>query len=328
MKVGLRTLFPRQRVPAVAVATANPDVLRALWARAETVQVREARTTAGLYALLERSQLVILDADDVLEVDVDLDQVRDVLERTQVPHCDSATFLADPDDWLKQAAAFWGDLRSLPPRLVTLTSLASGGVGKTTLSLNLAFTVSKRLPVAVVELTHASSGFLSVLDEEHFTAKPLDAYTIISQAEEPARWKNGRGEIAVIPMDGRHAHLVGVGDFQDFMLRLRRRYSLTIVDAVQPHPLWEAVRMTADYIFVVASAQRTDTIANAQILVDELGDDPRVWTVMNMATAMDRLAGRLARTANMVTITERESIARYEDRVPELISRIWPGVRL
>ena len=107
-----------------------------------------------------------------------------------MPHPDPATFLADPQRWLAEGQAFGGAVHSLPPRLVAFTSLASGGVGKTTLTLGLAVAVAQRtrLPVAILELTQGASGFLAVLDTEGFLADPPDAYTLATQGGEPAGW--------------------------------------------------------------------------------------------------------------------------------------------
>ena len=202
-----------------------------------------------------------------------------------------------------------------------------------TLSLALSFLERTRLPVAVVELTHAASGFLTVLDPQRLQAAPADAdaYAVITQGAPLATWESGHGALTVVPMDGRRASLLTPADFAAFLCSLRERYTLTIIDAVQPHPLWYPVRDEADLIFVTASAARPDTIANAQLLLDELGDDERVRLVINMAAAADRLAAKLAAPwagCESLTITRREAVARYADRLPEVTARIWPGVRL
>ena len=109
----------RRRRPAIVVAaTANQEVLRYLWAR-PGLCIREARTADGLYRLLEDAQLVILDAADLGEASLDLAYVLDVLARARVPQVAPATFLKDPERWLQEGQAFAGDVRSLPPRLIT-----------------------------------------------------------------------------------------------------------------------------------------------------------------------------------------------------------------
>ena len=68
-----------------------------------------------------------------------------------------------------------------------------------------------------------------------------------------------------------------------------------------------------------------------KLLLDELGDDERVRLVINMAATADRLAAKLAAPwagCESLTITRRDAVARYADRLPEVTARIWPGVRL
>ena len=169
MPINWKSIWPRKRTTVVA-ATGNPQVLAALW-RQPGVRVREARTADGVNDLLGEARLVILDGADLARSSLDVSYLAAALAQAQIPHTDSAGFLADPARWLGQADAFAGHIRSLPPRLVAFTALASGGVGKTTLTLGLALTVARRthLPVAIVELAHGASGFLAVLDGAGFT---------------------------------------------------------------------------------------------------------------------------------------------------------------
>lgn len=319
-----RLLFGRRSPTTVVAATINPTVLEWLW-RQRGVRVREARTTASLNNLLREAQLVIFDPADVSEVLIAPAYLQTVLAQAQVPHTDSAGFLANPTRWLAEGAAFAGQLRSLPPRLVAFTSLASGGVGKTTLTLGLALTVARRthLPVALVELTHGASGFLAVLDDAGFSEPPADAYAIATQDAAPGRWRG----LTVVPMDGRQGALLTGEVYAALLARLRANHVLVVVDAVQPHPLWPTVGAAADAIFVVATADRPDTVANAQAVLGEQ-DEPRVRLVLNLASRLDRLASRLARLMRpAIAIPRRSAIARYADPLPMLTAAIWPGVR-
>lgn len=328
MIAGLKRIWPRRRATIVA-ATGNIEVLKALWASGDA-EVREARTTDCIHRLLDSAQLVVLDPEHVVETRLDLAYIQTVLASAGIPHPGSQAFLAAPQKWLQGAKAFSGDLRSLPPRTVAFTSMASGGVGKTTLTLCLALSFARRtgLPAAILELTHAASGFLSVLDEGHFDGPVPDAYAVATQGEVPGCWSDGRARITVVPMDGKHAALLSPGEFGVLLGQLRRNAALTIVDAVQPHPLWPVVAEAADVSFLVAAADRPDTVANAQVLAAETAD-AHSRVVINMAGAADRLAGRLSgSTVPVLTVPRKNEIARYTDRLPQITAEIWPGIRL
>jgi len=319
-----RLPFVGRRPTTVVAATGNPPVLAALW-RQPGLRVREARTTASLNSLLREAQLVIFDPDAVREVQITPAYLQTVLAQAQVPHTDSAGFLAEPVRWLAEGAAFGGAVHSLPPRLVAFTALASGGVGKTTLTLGLALTVARRthLPVAIVELAHGASGFLAVLDGAGFSAPPADAYALATQEAQPGVWRG----LTVAPMDGRQGALLTDEGYAALLARLRASHVLVVVDAVQPHPLWPMVDAAADAIFVVAAADRPDTVVNAQAVLGEQ-DEPRVRLVLNLASQLDRLASRLVQpTRPVIALPRRPAIARYADPLPMLTAAIWPGVR-
>jgi hypothetical protein len=313
------------RHPTTAVAaTGDPQVLAFLWARPD-LRVAEARTTDAVNSLLAAAQLVILDPIALHAGQVSRDYIYAALASRHVPHTDPATFLAEPTRWLAEGAAYAGQLHSLPPRLVAFTSLASGGVGKTTLTIGLALSVTRRtrLPVAILELTHGASGFLTVLDGEGFSGPPADAYAIATQGAMPVRWRG----LTVAPMDGRQGALLTNEAHAALLAQLRASHVLTVVDAVQPHPLWPAVAAAADPIFVVAAADRPDTVANAQAVLGE-PDAPRIRLVLNLASQLDRLASRLAQpTRPVIALPRRPAIARYADPLPMLTAAIWPGVR-
>ena len=324
-----RLPFLGRRPTTVVAATGDPQVLAFLWARPD-LRVAEARTTDAVNNLLAAAQLVILEPAALREGQVSRDYIYAALAGRHVPHTAPATFLADPARWLTEGRAFGGAAHSLPPRLVAFTSLASGGVGKTTLTLGLALTVAQRtrLPVAILELTQGASGFLAVLDPAGFLADPPDAYTLATQGGEPAGWQRSRTELTVVPMDGRQGALLTANDCAALLAWLRAGHALTVVDAVQPHALWPAVQAAADRIFVVAAADRPDTVANAQMLASEQ-EDPRVAVVINQAGRLDQLASRVAQGERpLLAIPRRTAIARYADPLPALTAAIWPGVRL
>ena len=96
-----RLLFVGRRPTTVVAATGNSQVLAALW-RQPGLRVREARTTASLNSLLREAQLVIFDPAAVSEVLIAPAYLQTVLARAQVPHTDSADFLAEPVRWLAE----------------------------------------------------------------------------------------------------------------------------------------------------------------------------------------------------------------------------------
>lgn len=326
MKINLTKprFWPRRRTTVVA-ATGRAEVLSLLWQRSD-VRVREARTVDGLHALLDEARLVILDPADLLAGRLEISYALAALAQAHIPHTDSAGFLAEPERWLASAAVFAGQVRSLPPRLVAFTSLASGGVGKTTLTLGLAFSVARRthLPVAIIELAHGASGFLAVLDPARFTAAPVDAYMLATQEVQPAVWRDGPVSLTVVPMDGRQAALLTGESLAVLLARLRASHVLVVADAVQPHPLWPAVDAAAEVIFVMAAADRPDTVVNAQTALAE-ANDPRQHLVLNLAGNLDRLASRLAADhTQTLVIPRRPAIARYADPLLSLTKIIWP----
>ena len=230
--LSIKNPFRRRRTTVIA-ATANPAVLTVLWQQPDLC-IREARSTAGINALLQAAQLVILDPAAISVGDIPATYIVQALAESRIPHTDGLGFLLDPVRWLNEGAAFNGQLRSLPPRVVVFTSLASGGVGKTTLTVGLARSVARRtrLPVAIVELCHGASGFLTILDAPGFSPAPVDAYALATQGGQSGQWRG----LTVVPMEGRQGALLTPNDFGALLDRLHGGHVLTIVDAVQPHP--------------------------------------------------------------------------------------------
>lgn len=331
-----RTLAGLHRAPTVVVAaTANRDALRVLWTKAATA-VHEARTTDGVNSLLGQAQLVVLDPEDLMPMTLDLVCVRQVLSDAGLPCVDSATFLHDPDHWIAEGRAFAGDLRSLPARLVAFTSLDAGGVGKSTLAVNLVLGFARRtgLPVAIVELSHARSGLLARLNAQGFVRPPVDAYTLATQGLEPGAWRCGKQTITLVPMDGETARLLSPEAFRDLLQRLRAQHVLTVVEGGQPHRLWYPVQELADQVFVVAAASRLDTMTNARSLTEELQNRRErglgVNVVLNLASSMDEIAARFVRDVPYLAVPKSSAMARFADdkTALKLLASIWPGARL
>jgi Flp pilus assembly CpaE family ATPase len=329
----LRGLRGTQTV--VVAATANSDALRVLWTQ-PGVAVREARTTDGVNALLGQAQLVVVDPNDMSAVTMDLACVEQVLRDHGLPCVGSATFLSDPQRWIAEGRSFGGDLHSLPARLVAFTSLDAGGVGKSTLALNLALGFARRtsLPVAIVELSHARSGLLARLPGQGFVRPPVDAYTLATQGADPGSWRDRRQAVTVVPMDGETMSLLSPEAFRDLLVRLRSQHVLTVVEGGQPHRLWYPVQELADQIFVVAASSRLDTMANARALAEELRGSGRgaskVSIVLNQASSMDSVAARFVQDMPYLTVSRSNAMSRYADgkTAQKLLASIWPGARL
>ena len=176
-------------------------------------------------------------------------------------------------------------------------------------------------------LPAAGSSTAHALDPTGFLADPPDAYRLATQGGEPAGWWRSRAELTVVPMDGRQGGLLTAGDLTALLAKLRAGHALTVVDAAQPHALWPVVQAAADRLFIVAAADRPDTVANAQALLAE-ADDPRRQLVLNLASNLDQLATRLARPNQpWLAIPRRAVIARHADPLPMLTAAIWPGIR-
>jgi hypothetical protein len=330
-----RTLRGLRRTPTVVVAaTGNLQALRDLWSR-PGLAVYEVRTTDGLNGLLSQAQLVVLDAADLPPVAVDAGCIEQLMRDAALPCVDSTGFLSDPDRWIAEARSFAGDLRSLPPRLVTFTSLDAGGVGKSTLALNLALGFARRtgLPVALVELSHARSSLLARLAAQGFVRPPVDAYTLATQGAEPGVWRDGRQSLTVVPMEGETMPLLSAEVFRDLLLRLRSQHVLTVVEGGQPHRLWNPVQEVADHVFVVAAASRVDTMANARALAEELrgpSGASKVSIVLNQASSLDGMAARFIQDVPYLAVARSTALARYADdkTARKLAASIWPGGRI
>ncbi len=306
----------------VVLATRHARTLAWAWRRDDLV-IEEVVSTTGLLAALNRAHLIVLRPDDLEAPSLSVDAALKAVEDAGVPCVAPDVFLADPDRFLAEARAFRGEVKALPPRLVAFTSLDSGGVGKTTLTLNLALAFARhtRLSVAVVELTRAASGFLPILAARGAEGAFPTAYDLLTRGESPGVWRRGDGQITVVPMEGRNVHLMSVETFGDLLDRVAADHVLTVVDVAQPHALWPAVRERADRIFVVAAAGRPETVANAHTLAAELGTGARL--VLNMATAVDRVAAA-GEAYIPVPRSRRVAALRGEKEVRPLLQAVWP----
>ena len=305
----------------LVLATRHYEALVHVW-NMDNVKVEEVVTPTALLNALDRADLVIASEEDLVPVGLLPYRAVEIVRRAGIPLARPDQFLADPDRYLAEARAFRGDVKALLPRFVAFTSLDSGGVGKTTLALNLALTVAKRtgMSVVVVELTRAASGFLPILAAHGAEGPFPTAYDILTGGNAPGIWQEGNAHVTVVPMDGRNVHLMGVEDFGGLLDRLSAEHVLTVVDAVQPHPLWPAVQERSDRIFVLAAAGRPETIANARALQQDI---PSARIVLNMATLLDRVAAPGGNTL-VIPHSRRVAALRGEKEIRALLQTIWP----
>ena len=314
----------RKKRLRLVLATRHREVLARVW-NMDEVTVMEVITSTGLLAALERAHLVIASEEDLVDVGVLPARAVEIAATSGVPFARPEDFLAEPDRYLADARAFRGDVKALLPRSVAFTSLDSGGVGKTTLTLNLALAVARRttMPVLVVELTRAASGLLPILAARDAEGPFPTAYDILTAGERPGVWQAGDARITVVPMEGRNVHLMNADDFGGLLDRLRAEHVLTVVDAVQPHPLWPAVQERADRIFILAAAGRPETVANARALQQDI---PSAHIVLNMARTLDRA---LASGGEMLVVPHSRAVAglRGEQDMAPLLRIIWPYYR-
>ena len=306
----------------IGIATRDRRVLEYVWRELEGVDPLEMVSTEALLRFLPRVHLVVIDPDDLVAIGLDPQRAVDMIRTTGVPHATPQEFLNNPEHYLAEARAFRGDVHALPPRIVAFTSLDSGGVGKTTLTLNTALEFNRRtrMPVAVVELTRAASGFLSILASRGVEKPFPDVYDMLTQNVSPEVWETDRAKVSVVPMSGRTVSLISPETFGEFLRSIGSTHAFTVVDAVQPHPLWPVTRETVDTTLIVAAAGRPETVTNAHLLAEEMPESP---IVLNMARALDRIA-TAGEQYIRVPFSRDVAALRGRQELDGVFGAIWP----
>lgn len=321
-------MFRRKRKIRVLLATRDG---RALTALSETlkggqlktdVDVVEAVSTQGAYDGLPGCSLVVVDGDDLIgSPGLSFETLRNALDQAGIPVASGQEFAADPLAWLEKAVTSAGLLITLPPRTVMITGYA-GGVGKTTLSLNLAHYVASklRLPAAVVEVAFGASSLRALAEPEL-----PDLYDVLTQGKEIGSWQG----ITLLPMHYPSARLLL--DRRDAVRGLFQQvinsHALTIVDATGANPFRSVFQDLADLVLVVTDP-RADAIANAQVMLTDIaemnGHQPKV--VLNKVRGLgDKIAlSGVTAEAKLPYVGRPERDPRLAER---LLSVVYPGWR-
>lgn len=252
----------------VLVGTRHPAVPAALGGLNGRVSIEavEAVSTEGVYNGLPGCALVIVDLDDLVpSPGVSTQMLSRTLEQSEVPVVSGADFAAGASSWIARASAASGLLDALPAQVILITGY-SGGVGKTTLSLNLARYVSTvlRLPAAVIEIGFGA-GALRALTEP---ALP-DWYDVLTQGCEVGEW-NG---VTLLPMDYASARLLlsRESEILDLVRRIASTHVLTVLDAAGANPIRSIVMPLVAERLIVAEP-RPDALLNAGAMLRDLSD--------------------------------------------------------
>jgi hypothetical protein len=314
-------MLNKQPTVRVLVATSQVEVHTAL----ETIapyQAMEAVTTRGVYHALPKAQLAIVELDSLIEEEVPRETLVDILNRSHVPWTTPDDFLADPTTWRAHALAASGNFQSFPPATAALTSY-SGGVGKTTLSLDtaVAFAARTKLPTAVVELPYGPSP-LRVIAGVGEGAGFVDAV----HNPQP-RFPTWRG-VTLVTVDYHDVGgLLKPEEIAQAFARIQAAHILTLVDSEFPHSWLEAVARQIGHFLIVA-APRADAWNNAAVLKQWMQRVPETYAqpqvVFNMVDGWgDRLTQLgLERALDLPRIKNPE---RFDGRLgAQLLRTIYP----
>ena len=313
----------KQPIVRVLVATSQVAVHEAL----ETIapyQSTEAVTTRGVYHALPNAQLAIVEFESLIEEQVPRDTLVEILNRAQLPWTTPEDFLADPMTWRAHALAASGNFQSFPPATAALTSY-SGGVGKTTLSLDTAvhFASRTKLPTAIVEFPYGPSalrvitgltggaGFVDVVHNERAILPTWRGVTLVT-----------------VNYDDVGGLLKPEEVLQSFE-RIQAAHILTIVDSEFPHPWLEIIARQIG-TFIIVAAPRADAWSNAAALKRLMQRTPDLYphsqVVFNLVDGWgDRLTQMgLERTMDLPRIKNPERLdGRLGTHVLRAIYPYW-----
>lgn len=298
----------------VLIATRSREVLEVLTRFSARWEVLEAFTTDGVYRLLKGCQLVVIEPSDLLERELSWEGLSGVLEQAGIPRVSAREFVSNPELWETRALAASGSLEHLPCRCVALTSY-SGGVGKTTLTLDTARYLAKtaHVPVLAVEFGHGASAF-------HTLAGPdlPSVYDCVNGGSAPGKWRG----VDLLPMVWELARVMPLEAFSAWLAQAKKDHVLTLIDVQYPHPLLPAAEPLVDEWLVLTTA-RPDAVFNAAELTENLRPS-RV--VLNQKGLGDGLA--LRGFERDVEIPFHRHAEKLDGKLGQkLISTIYPTAR-
>lgn len=304
----------------ILVASRNEGIPAALAAAAPgRVQPVEAISTGVAYANLQGCALAIVDIDDlIVSPEVSREMLGRTLVQSGIQAVRSFEFIANPTNWLGQAAVSVGQMDMLAPCRVMLTGY-SGGTGKTTLSLNLARYVTGQLhlPAVVVEVTSGVSSIQALTDP----AMP-DLYDVLTQNSRIGSWES----ISLLPMNYSSARLLlnRVDDVRALLKELSILHVVTIVDAHGTNPFCNIFQAEMDLILVV-SDPRLDAVANGFDMIETIRQAGHV-PVSGVINKMNALGDRLALSHIKMQPLPLVGRPECDPRLAELLlPMIYPG---
>ena len=272
----------------------------------------EAVTCDGLYRTLKDADLVIANLAELATRSLAPEGLLEIIAASGTPLATPEEFAADPRRWQESALVTKGFTEHLPPKCAAIVSY-SGGVGKTTISLDMAalFARKTKLPTMVTEFCYGTSALRAIC---HLEDAPT-IYECITKGEAPAEWRGVR----IVPMNFTLARMLASEQIADFLSRERRNHILTVLDCHFPHPLLKEVEPN---VWLIVGTPKPDALSNALTLVEEISSEKKV--VINMAKGKLGLVG-VKRDLTLPQVPEPE---RYDGRLGEKVLRlIYPHWR-
>jgi MinD-like ATPase involved in chromosome partitioning or flagellar assembly len=320
----------KNRELRVVMASNEPRAIAALSSfKSKTARV-EAFTTGGVYSQIKGANLIVVDFGALAITDnVTTDMLRATLDGSGVPWCAPGDFADSPSRWESRALVSIGAVESLPPKAIAFINY-SGGVGKTTCSVDLARYVAERLKLKplIVELKHGVSSLRALLSADDRDSLP-DIYQVLTQGKAPKEWHG----ITILPMEYRTAKLLAgqIDGVINLLAELKARHILTIFDTEPSHMFWPDVLPLVDEIYALA-APHQDALSNAMSAAEEAiqmmnGRVVPVSLVINQVRgAADKIFLQgVERKADLPFI---DTAARYDGQLAErLLPVIYPGWR-
>jgi Mrp family chromosome partitioning ATPase len=319
----------REKNLVVLYASAKPiqAVLDALQNCEIQTRIYEALSAEGLiHGITSETSLVIYDGPESIlsSPACTSESLGRTLADLSIPVVPQSAFLANPEEMFGRALLARGNrvgLDHLATRFVMITGLV-GGVGKTTLSMALARRFRESLrPVALLE---AGLGLSTIAHRTHAVSSLYDIYT---RQTTPDIWEG----VDIFAASEEQATVLTGAKEQErrekFFDRLRRDYSLVVVDAFPRHPLWPFLLAHATDMLIIATPS-TEILAQADELQQELRNcnaAARQLLVVNKT----RTAGERLGLSDALSIPFAEGRAQRCDPslTDPILEALYPGWR-